>query len=173
MGDGFIIPLNGLTAGKNEFSWKVGKEFFESFGNSEVFDADLDVEVVVEKAGKYVGVDCEVVGHVVVECDRCLDELELPVGVVVRLSVKFGEAEPSEEHQDGEREVVFVSDAEAELDMSQIIYDYVCLDLPMQRMHDEGQCNPEVIRRLSGDVASHSEQVTAESPFAVLKDFIK
>ena len=171
MNNGFIIPLNGLATGKNEFSWTVGKEFFESFDNSEMLDAEIDAQVVVEKSGRYVGVDCEVFGNVVVECDRCLGELELPVDVEIRLSVKYGEEDSLEESQPGEREVIFVPDTEAELDMSQIIYDYVCLSLPMQRVHDEDECDPEVMRRLVAEEPI-SDQDDANNPFASLKSLL-
>ena len=92
MNDKFIIPLNGLAAGETRFSWHAGKEFFDSFENSEILDAQLDIEVRVEKSGRYIGVDCFVTGKVVVECDRCLEELEMPVDLEVLLSVKFGES---------------------------------------------------------------------------------
>ena len=59
MNENFIIPLNGLTAGKNEFFLHAGKEFFDSFENEEIFNADLHIEVFVEKSGRYIGVDCE------------------------------------------------------------------------------------------------------------------
>ena len=109
MNDEFIIPLNGLTTGNHEYGWRVGKEFFESFENSEILDAELVVSVVVEKSGRYLGIDCDVTGDVTLECDRCLDDLVLPVDVDVRLSVKYGDEESSEEHREGEREVVFLS----------------------------------------------------------------
>ena len=51
----FIIPLNGLAAGENEFSWHAGKEFFEDFENSEILDAQLDADVRVETSGRYIG----------------------------------------------------------------------------------------------------------------------
>lgn len=172
MSDVFIIPLNGLTAGKNERFWKVGKEFFESFENSEILDAELDVTALVEKSGRYVGVDCEVEGRVTVECDRCLGELDMPIDVEIRLSVKFGDEESSEEHQEGEREVIFVPETDAELDLSQIIYDYVCLDLPMQRVHEDGECDPAAMKHLSEGAAPEVREV-ADSPFASLKDLIK
>ena len=59
MNDNFIIPLNGLAAGETRFSWHAGKEFFDSFENTEILDADVDIEVRVEKSGRYLGVDCE------------------------------------------------------------------------------------------------------------------
>ena len=172
MNDRFIIPLNGLTTGQHEFSWKVGKEFFEGFDNSEILDAELDAYVRVEKSGRYLGIDCEVTGDVVVECDRCLDELSMPVDLEIRLSVKYGDEESSDEHHEGEREVIFVPETDAEFDMSQIIYDYVCLNLPMQRVHEDGECNPDVLKHLSaGDAVEAAAD--ENNPFSALKDMFK
>ena len=168
----FIIPLNGLTTGNHEYEWRVGKEFFESFENSEMLDAELVASVVVEKSGRYLGIDCDVTGDVTVECDRCLDDLILPVDVEVRLSVKYGDEESSEEHREGEREVVFIPETDAEFDMSQIIYDYVCLALPMQRVHEEGDCNQDAMAHLAAGEPVEVE--TGENnPFSALKDMFK
>ena len=174
MNSDFTIPLNGLAAGKNEFFWQAGKEFFDSFDNAEILDAQLDADVIVEKSGRYIGVDCDVRGKVTVECDRCLDKLDMPIDVEIRLSVKYGMEENSEEPQQGEREVIFIPDTDAELDLSQIIYDYVCLSLPMQRTHSEGKCNPEVMKYYGSPVeAVVSEENGDTSPFATLKDLFK
>ena len=172
MNDMFIIPLNGLTAGQHEYDWTVGKEFFEGFDNSEILDAELDAFVRVEKSGRYLGIDCEVTGDVMVECDRCLDELRMPIDVEIRLSVKYGEEESSDEHREGEREVIFIPATDAEFDMSQIIYDYVCLALPMQRIHDEGECNPDALRYLSAG-APDDAAADDNNPFASLKELFK
>ena len=172
MNDMFIIPLNGLTAGQHEYDWTVGKEFFEGFDNSEILDAELDAFVRVEKSGRYLGIDGEVTGDVMVECDRCLDELRMPIDVEIRLSVKYGEEESSDEHREGEREVIFIPATDAEFDMSQIIYDYVCLALPMQRIHDEGECNPDALRYLSTG-APDDAAADDNNPFASLKELFK
>ena len=173
MNDNFIIPLNGLAAGKNEFFVHAGKEFFEGFENEEILDADLQIRILVEKSGRYIGIDCDIEGDVTVECDRCLEQLRMPVDEQVRLSVKFGEEE-SEIGQDAEREVIFVKEDDTELDMSQIVYDYACLALPMQRMHEEGECNPETIKYYG--VAPLDEECGRDdekNPFAALKDMFK
>ena len=173
LNDKFIIPLNGLAAGETRFSWQAGKEFFDSFENSEILDAHLDADVRVEKSGRYIGVDCDVRGEVTVECDRCLDELDMPVDVEIMLSVKYGNEESSEEPQQGEREVIFIPETDAEMDMSQIIYDYVCLSLPMQRMHEPGECNPEVMKCYGAPEESEISAEEVETPFSALKDLFK
>ena len=173
MNEDFIIPLNGLTAGKNEFFIHAGKAFFESFENEEILDADLQIRILVEKSGRYIGIDCDIEGEVTVECDRCLEMLQMPVDEQVRLSVKFGEEE-SEIGQDAEREVIFVKEDDTELDMSQIVYDYACLALPMQRVHEPGGCNPEVMKHF-GVVQEQEHDIEDEekNPFAALKDMFK
>ena len=167
----FIIPLDGLTAGNTKYSWHVGKTFFDSFENSEILDADVDAEVSVEKSGKYLGVDCGLKGKVTVQCDRCLDDLDMPVDEEILLSVKFGDEE-SEQMMEGEREIFWIPRDSAELDMSQVIYDYICLSLPMQRHHEDGQCNPEVMKYLGtapAEEPADTETETADNPFASLK----
>ncbi len=170
MGENFTIPLNGLAAGETVFSWHADKEFFERFDNSEILQAQFDARASVEKSGQYIGVDCNVQGQVTVECDRCLGELVLPVDVKIMLSVKYGENEVSDDLSEGEREVVAVSADSAELDMAQIIYDYVCLSLPMQRVHAPGGCDPAAMKYLEGGDAQDGE--AADSPFGMLKDLL-
>ena len=174
MEDKFIIPLNGLASGESRFFWHAGKEFFDSYDNSEILAADIDIEVVVEKSGRYLGIDCDIEGSVSVECDRCLEDLDIPVGTQVKLSVKYGSEENSENHQEGEREIIFIPADDAELDLSQIIYDYVCVSLPMQRMHEPGECNPEAMKYYSAspghDIFNEEEEM---NPFAALKDMFR
>lgn len=165
---GLLIPLNGLAATENCFSWHVGKEFFDSFGNSEISDAGLDVSATVEKKGRKVFVECRAEGKVTVACDRCLEDLDMPVEAHADLEVRFGEGDDAEE--DG-REVVFVDADEQELDLSQIVYDYICLSLPMQRTHRSGECNPDTIRYMgaAGPAEVSPEEPETDNPFFALK----
>lgn len=167
----FIIPLNGLAAGKTCLEASADKEFFKGFDNTEILDADLDVRAVVEKSGQYVGVDCDVCGDVVVPCDRCLEPLTLPVDVKIRLSVKYGQESEGEDEAD-RREVVYLPMSDADLDLGQIVYDYICLSLPLQRFHEEKDCNPQVLKYLQDGISvtsGNGEESVGESPFAALQ----
>ena len=134
------------------------------------------VRVLVEKSGRYVGVDLDIEGTVVVACDRCLGELELPVSVHPAFSVKFGEAPEDESSAtDGDREIVFLPESDTDMDLSQIVYDYVCISLPMSRVHPEGECDPGTVKYLHSEDEGNVEEaeVQADSPFASLKDLLK
>lgn len=163
----FLIPLNGLAPGKTAFDWSADKEFFSSFGNEEILDADVTVKAVVEKAGAYLGIDVELDGYLVVACDRCLADLEIPISPRVALSVKFHGAENAGADTEGDREVICVPEGNTELDLGQIIYDYACLAMPLQRVHAEGGCDPLVAGRLGE--GKEDVNTGEDSPFAALK----
>ena len=95
--------------------------------------------------------------------------MKLPVEAHPSFSVRFGEEVASEEQmREGTREILFLSATDADLDLGQVIYDYVCLALPMQRVHAEGECNPETVRFLSQE-PQNEEAGDTNSPFAALK----
>ena len=171
MKDDFIVPLNGLAQGRTEFFRSVGKEFFERFENSEILDAGLDVKVVVEKSGRFIGVDCEIDGDVTVTCDRCLGDLRLPVSTGFALSIKFGDPDSAGEAE-GDREIVVLPVTDTDLDLSQTVYDYICLSLPVQRVHEDGGCDPETVRFLSSEDDEDLLVKDSSSPFAGLKDLL-
>ncbi len=124
----FCIPVNGLKAGRSQYEWHADGEFFGTFENSEIKDADLDISVSVNNEDFSIEVSCRITGTVTVTCDRCLDDVTLSVGT---------------EFEDDEFEGVDV------IDLRQDIYDYVCISLPMVRTHPEGECNPETTKYLS------------------------
>ena len=174
MKDDFIIPLNGLKPGKTAFEWQAGIEFFKKFENREIRAAEISVAAVVEKSGTYLGIDAELRGKVTLPCDRCGDDVELPVDSEIRLSVKFGpEPVMEEETVDcGEREVVYLPEEGADMDLSQTVYDFTCLSLPMQRTHREGECNPLAMKYITDNPGGSGElegQKPEDNPFAVLK----
>ena len=175
MKDAFIIPLNGLKQGRTRFSWKAGAEFFRNFDNKDIKDAEILVDVEVEKSGTYLGIDAEVSGNLTVACDRCGADVSLPVRSRISQSIKFGTEPVSGEEivvsEEVERETVYLPEDGGELDMSQTVYDFACLALPMKKVHPDGECDPVALRFLSGEdfVPQERNEDKAESPFAVLK----
>jgi len=175
--DEFIIPLNGLKPGRTSFSWHAGMEFFKKFGNAEIIDADIVVRAEVEKSGSYFGIDCEIEGNLTVLCDRCMEDVTLPVSAEAKLSVKFGDEPVSSEETvvgDDEREVIYLPEDGSDMDLSQTVYDFAYLALPMQRIHEDGECNPAALRYLSGEVVEIPDSPVEDkddtyNPFAVLK----
>ena len=174
---GFIrIPLNGWKAGKSGFSWHLGKAFFQSFGNSEVLDADLTVQAEGERAGGPLLVDVRLEGRLVVACDRCQEDLAVPVARDLRLVVRTGPEPGREEVREDGREAVYVGADELAVALDQVVYDYACLSVPMHHVHPEGGCNPLALARLcreETDGIPGAESRATDSPFAALKGLLE
>ena len=168
----WIIPLDGWAAGVRELRGCAGIEFFQKFGNTEILDAAVDVDITVGKSGRSIDVDLSLKGEVTTVCDRCLEDLRLPVETSPHFRVKFG-AEPSEGEEESEdgREILYLPASSPELDLGQVIYDYVCLSLPLQKVHPEGECNPDTVKFLGQE--SGDEEAEQNSPFAALKGLFK
>ena len=124
----FIVKLNALKSGTSRLEWHADAEFFGIFENAEILGADLQVTAVLHNRGLTVDVECGIKGSVTVPCDRCLEDLVIPV--------------------DTGFEEVYTPDSD-ELDISQEVYDYVMTSLPLQRVHEEGGCNGETVKYLS------------------------
>lgn len=164
----FIIQIKGLQPGKHLYEFPVDGSFFKNFENSQVLDAHLDAEVELEKGSGWMHLNCHVKGSVAVECDRCLDDLELPVDFDASVAVKTA-ATGDDPQDDG---FMIIDPAEGELNLNQFIYDYVCINLPLQKVHPEGKCNPDMLKRLS-EVQGESGEVVENSPFSALKGLLE
>ncbi len=89
-------------------------------------------------------------------CDRCLDEFECPVHFEGQPVVKISDTIPEGEQYSGDAhrevnnsdgDILWISPAEATLDLGQYIYESIMLSLPFQRVHPElKDCNQEMDR---------------------------
>ena len=84
-----------------------------------------------------------------ITCDRCLDEYSQPINFEGKLYVKFTEKE-----DDLAEDVICLSPADHELDISHYIYESINLSIPLKRVHPEDEngnvtCNPEMLEKLN------------------------
>lgn len=166
----YTIDLEGLKQGAASFEWPVSLEFFKSFGNEDLLDARVIASVEARKVGAKILVDLSLGGEVTVVCDRCLEDLVLKISADAALTARFGNSGSEDVEEEEGREVVLVEPGETELDLSQTIYDYVNLAIPIQRVHPEGECDPGMVSRLGVQKETVSED---DSAFASLKELFK
>jgi uncharacterized metal-binding protein YceD (DUF177 family) len=141
----YKLTFKGLNPGKHTFTFDIDDLFFALFEGSEIEHGRLFAEIVMEKHAALLQLDVKIAGKVKVECDRCLDELDVPVNYEGRLLVKFGKATNA---IDADDEIMMLDPAEDEIDLSQFMFDSINVNLPLQRIHPEGLCNKEMINKL-------------------------
>jgi len=150
----YIIPVAGLGLGDHHYSFKIEKEFFNSF---EYFDTDngkLELNVELIKESNLMDFKFHFTGWIELVCDRCLEKFKLNVEDNFRLIVKY--ADGYEEISD---EVITVPSNESNIDLSQYIFEYINLMLPIKKVHPDDKdgnltCDEDMIDRLN----EYSEQ---------------
>ena len=136
------IAHKALSVGTHRFDFKIGDRFFEAFEGSEIHRGKADVQVVLNKQSNLLTLDFRIEGEVCVTCDRCLEEFMMPVGYTGTLAVRYSETE-----QESDGEVMWMLPGEDRVELAQYIYESIVLSLPYQRVHPEGECNPEMLER--------------------------
>ncbi len=168
----FIVQIKGVPQGKHLYEFSIDDSFIKLFDNQYVLDASLIAKVEVEILGGRVKVSADISGNLVLECDRCLDRVDFPFEQESEAMVKFSSI--SDEIED---EGYIVADSESgDLDLSQFLYDEICINIPIQIFHSEGECNEEMINKLSSTdptKAREENEVENNSPFGALKDLFE
>ena len=138
----YAIAWKGLKNGTYRFDFKVDNALFEAYGSTDIKDGDLSVGVTLERGESMLSLQTVIRGTVTVACDRCLEDCRSPIDFEGQLRVKF-----SDEPREYDGEVLWLLPGEDEVDLSQYIYESIVLSLPYQRVHPEGECDPEMLKR--------------------------
>jgi uncharacterized metal-binding protein YceD (DUF177 family) len=165
----YTISFGSLTTGEHEFEFAIKDSFFQRFDNSIIQKGDVDVLVVIEKKDNMLLLDFTMEGTVTVQCDRCLEDLELDIQSFNELIVKVGE-----ENEELSENVIVISSKEHELDVSQYIYEFITLIIPMRNIHDESEngqaCNPEILKELEKHITPESKEQPTDPRWDALKN---
>ena len=144
----YSIAFKGLSQGKHIFEYEIDDKFFAEFGGGVVDKGKVNVRITLEKQSSLMILWFDVEGTVHVQCDRCLEMYDQPIKGLERIFVKFGE----KDYVEGD-EVIWVSTNDYQLNVAQLIYEFVGLAIPIKRVHPDDKdgnstCDPEMIEKL-------------------------
>ena len=91
-------------------------------------------------------------GFVVVPCDRCLDDMELPVETDDTLKVKLG-LEFSDED-----DMVIVPEEDGYINVAWFMYEFIALSIPMKHVHAPGKCNKGMMGALNKHLRTSADE---------------
>ncbi len=150
----FEIAWQGLKPGVHMYEYELDDRIFE--GREAIRDfKDLDAQVTLkfDKKTNFFMCHFDVDGSVTVACDRCGEDFKMRLWDEFDLIIKLTGTEDAEEI-DEDADVVFVSRSETVLNISDWLYEFVMLSIPLQRVHPDKKdgssgCNPDALKILS------------------------
>ncbi len=145
-----IIRFSGLRPGKYTYSYTLTDEFFDEWENDEIRGGNVKIEVEMERMEHMLMFSFSLSGELTTMCDRCLGDLIVPVEGEEHLCVRFSDTETCDDE-----DVVVLPENAFEIDLSQWLYEYAAVRIPMQHIHPDGECDPEVTKYI---IAEEDEQ---------------
>jgi uncharacterized protein len=134
----FSVNIIGLSKKAHEFTFELGKTFFDEFGKDLLEDGHFDARVVLDKHETFIDANFHISGAAKLICDRSLEPFDFPVDVEKKMMFKYGEAE-----MEMTDEIMVIPQDKATLNLGQFLYEYIALALPMKRIHPKFQEDEE------------------------------
>jgi uncharacterized metal-binding protein YceD (DUF177 family) len=174
----FEIAYIGLKVGVHKFNYDLDGKFFRHFEESPIHDCKVHVRLEFEKKETFFILNFFIDGSVGAECDRCLIPFNKEIFGDFTCYIKFAE-DPFK--AGGDDEVIFIPREQTVIDVSQLIYEYIILCLPMQRLGcekpgEEPQCNKEVLKHITnvaGEAGKKKSENEVDPRWAALKNLKK
>jgi uncharacterized metal-binding protein YceD (DUF177 family) len=145
--DAYKVDLKNLSPGVHTFEYLLGNKFFMDIDGDEVQKGKVKVLLDVKRSQVMFEMNFQIEGIVLVPCDRCLDEMELPVESKNRLVVKFGK-----EYAEENDEIVVIPEDEGAINLAWFLYEFIALTIPMKHVHPPEKCN----KAMSSKLKKHS-----------------
>lgn len=177
----YILPLRGLGQGVYVYDLTANDDFFATFKDSPVQQANIQLQLTVDRRTREMTLDFEFSGTVATDCDRCLAPINLPIADKAQIIVKFRADADQVEDSD---EVIFLDPETSLFNVAPYAYEIILLAMPMIKTFAcrEGEtpfpCDEEMLDRIDASVDYLTDAPSTEdnddndkpSPWDVLKD---
>lgn len=147
----YAIPILGLKTGVHHYQYTIDRDFFAHFEGSPIETGTVNFDLNFEKRSDMLLLDFTLKGFIGTECDRCTAQINLPIEDERQLIVKY-----SEQPDDEEDEVVFISRELSHLNIARYLYEFTILALPITNTYaceddSEPPCNQDILKFLKKD----------------------
>ena len=125
----YKIAHRGLSEGIHTFEFVMDDNFFNCFDATKGTKGMVNARVDIVKSSLLMEVRMKIEGAVEAICDRCLEEMELPIS---------GELDLYDD------DFIILAQDDDYLDLSEPLYEVYMLNYPLRVVHSEGECNKEM-----------------------------
>lgn len=163
----YQIPFTGLKKGLHQFDFEVDERFFESFEGSVVSNSKVDVKMELDKKDNFILLNFIIHGTVNLPCNRCEVVLDFVIDGDYPIVVKFDDHH-EEDKDDSNADVIYINRNDTHLDVSQLIYEFINLSVPLHRINCDNlkepkPCNFEMLKKLT-DYTQHLPEIPTADP---------
>lgn len=126
----FDIDIVSLSNTKHYYDYSLDSTFFENFEDSLLEKGQLKVNVMLNKSETMIQTSIAIGGWVELICDRSLDPFEYQIATNDQIIFKYGK-----EYAEISEEIITIPFETQKLNLSQFIYEFIGLAVPMKKLH--------------------------------------
>ena len=126
----YKINIQGLSNKSHEFDFEGSLEFFQSFEQDIIEKGNFKAAVALEKSDTMMRLNIDIRGAIKLVCDRTLEEFEEPLDLYEVYVYKFGD-----KFEEVSEDMEIIPATETEVNLAKIIFEYICLAVPMKKLH--------------------------------------
>ena len=131
----YNVPLRDMKEESRTFEYQLDDVYFKKIDSPEVQKGNMHATVTVLKKAEAFELQFVLDGDIIVQCDRCLDDMELPIHYKEKILVKLGNSFSEE------NETVIIPEAEGAINIAWFLYEFIALSIPIKHVHAPGECN--------------------------------
>tara|TARA_B100000575_G_scaffold146900_1_gene117269 strand:+ start:27465 stop:27983 length:519 start_codon:yes stop_codon:yes gene_type:complete len=142
----YLIKFAGLKEGKHHYNFELENTFFKNFDYYDFVEADILVNLELEKKSTLINLNFSFDGKVEVQCDISIENFFLKIETDYSMVIKF-----KDEIASTDDKVLFMPIGSHSFDVSHIIYESIILAVPQKKVHpgiEDGSLKSEIIQRL-------------------------
>lgn len=150
----YDLLLRNLSEGESTFEFLLNDKFFTIIDDEQVRKGKVAVVVFVKRVGNSFELKFKLEGSIQIPCDRCLDEMTLPVELNELLIVRFG----TEYGEEGDN-IIIIPEQDGVLNVAWFMFEFLALSIPIKHVHGPGLCNKEMASKLRKHSTRKSDEV--------------
>ncbi|UBM58513.1 DUF177 domain-containing protein [Marinilongibacter aquaticus] len=154
----YEIKVQGLEDKRHTFDFEGGDEFFASFDQDIVEKGRFNVDLTLDKSTTMLQLNYRITGEVELICDRTLRDFAYPLDLEEVYVYKFGDR-----YEEVAEDVSIVPFGVSEINVAQHILDYICLAIPMKRLHPDVEDDDDDFEE-EDFVEDHLEEIEEDEP---------
>lgn len=129
----FEIAFVGLKPGIHEYEYQITDKFFTAYQQQDFRNCQATVKLTLDKKTGFILLKFEIGGQLEVNCDRCSSNLPLNLWDEFNMAVKLVDEPETMNEQEEDPDVYYISRGESHLYLSDWIYEFINLSIPMQK----------------------------------------
>ena len=126
-----------------ECEYLLDSRFFTDVDGEDIQKGKVNTQLIISKKGGAFDLSFSFSGMIVVSCDRCLDDMDLPIETTAHLIVKLGK-----DYSEESDEIVVIPESEGIINLAWFLYEFVALAIPIKHVHAPGKCNKQMTTKL-------------------------